>query len=104
MTMLNFPTTADTSSDTTSSPATSPPNHVTSSGNNPNNEDGCTVECSSGFYCTADNKCNPDCGSWEQDSHHLVVATDAVVIVSTCIGVVAGVAVLIVTGLRRKQM
>ena len=66
-------------------------------------EDNCTVNCSSGFYCTANNTCNPQCGSWEQHSHDVVVAVDTAVILSACIGVVAGITVFVVAGVRRKH-
>ena len=75
---------------------------VSASSASTENED-CTVECSSGFYCS-NNTCNPDCRSWEQDSHHVVVAVDVVVIISGCIGVITSVAVFIVAGIRRKHV
>ena len=95
-----------TPSEAIPSPSALPPTPPLPSGSvaHPGSGDGCTVKCSSGFYCTANSTCNPDCGSFEQDSHSAAVTGDVVIVISACIGVLAGTAVLIVSGKRRKQL
>lgn len=64
----------------------------------------CTTECNTGFYCNINNTCSPHCHSWEQDSHHVIVIIDAVILISVCIGIISGIAVFIIAGKRRKHM
>ena len=63
------------------------------------------ITCSDGFYCDDGlNACTPLCGTWSQYSKSVNIAIDFSIILSTCIGVVGGIGVLIVAGIRRKKV
>ena len=68
-------------------------------------ESECTIECRDDFYkdsemCT----CKPRCDRWEQHPHSTVIVADVIVIISASIGLLAGIAVLILTLMRRKRV
>ena len=68
-----------------------------------------TCTCNEDFFCKRPNGseqefCVPECGTWEEYPHKTVVIIDAVVILAAIIGLVSGVAVLIITGIRRKKV
>ena len=66
-----------------------------------------TIQCSEGFSCSVARNvsfCLPVCGSWEQLPHGAVVAVDVVVILSAVIGVVASIAVIVISCIRWDHM
>ena len=63
----------------------------------------CSIECHDQFYCE-NNFCNPRCDKFEEYSHSYTVATDVLAIVAACIGIVAGLVVLVIFCLRYKKM
>ena len=63
----------------------------------------CSIECHDQFYCE-NNFCNPRCDKFEEYSHSYTVATDVLAIVAACIGIVAGLAVLVIFCLRYQKM
>ena len=63
----------------------------------------CSIECHDQFYCE-NNFCNPRCDKFEEYSHSYTVATDVLAIVAACIGIVAGLAVLVIFCVRYKKM
>ena len=70
-----------------------------------NAESECNIKCRDDFYedsemCT----CKPRCDSWEQYPHSTVIVTDTVVIISASIGLLSGIAVLIISLIRRKRV
>ena len=64
------------------------------------------ITCREGFYCLerATVACNPSCHSWRQYPHSTNVAIDFMVILAATIGVITGVGVLTVAGLRWKKV
>ena len=66
-----------------------------------------TLQCQEGFSCSAlgnTSLCLPVCGRWEQYPHSAVVAIDVAIIVSASIGLVASIAVLVISCIRWKHM
>jgi len=66
-----------------------------------------TLQCQEGFSCSAmgnTSLCLPVCGHWAQYSRGTVVAIDVAIILSAAIGVIASVAVLVVSCIRWKRM
>ena len=66
------------------------------------------ITCREGFYCKEDVndssvRCNPSC-TWKQHPHATNIAIDFFVLTSVCIGVVSGVGVLVVAGIRWKNV
>ena len=67
--------------------------------------DSCSVKCRDGFYInTTLCACLPRCDTWELYSHTTTVVTDVFTLLSACIGFIAGVAVLVISCIRRKRM
>ena len=67
------------------------------------------ITCHEGFYCKEDASngyifCNPSCHTWKQYPHATNLAIDFLVLMSACIGVVSGVGVLVVAGIRWKKV
>ena len=62
------------------------------------------ITCQEGFYCVADIGCNPSCASWKQYPQSTNALIDSLLLMSTCIGIICAVGVLIVTGLRWKKV
>ena len=76
---------------------TSPPQQQTITCNN--------ITCREGFYCIEGaNICNPSCHTWNQYPRSTNIAIDFLVLTAACIGVVTGVGVLVVAGLRWKKV
>ena len=71
-------------------------------------QDNCsTIQCSDGFSCNVVRNvsfCLPVCGSWEQLPHGTVVAIDVIVILCAVIGVVASIAVIVISCIRWNRM
>ena len=71
-------------------------------------QDNCsTIQCSEGFSCSVVRNgsfCLPVCGSWEQLPHGTVVAVDVVVVLCAVIGVVASIAVIVISCIRWNRM
>ena len=67
--------------------------------------DNCTSTgraCREGFYCES-GICLPRCDEWEQYPHAIVVAIDVIVILSAAVGLIAGIAVLILSCISWKR-
>ena len=67
------------------------------------------ITCREGFYCKEDANnsntlCSPSYHTWKQYPHATNIATDVLVLMSACIGVISGVGVLVVAGIRRKNV
>ena len=80
--------------------STFPPNESSTTQSN------CSLQCSSGFYCkvgeTVDT-CAPTC-EWKEYPEELNTALDAIVVISTVIGVLAGIIVIITACLRWERV
>ena len=66
-----------------------------------------TLQCQEDFSCSVVGNasvCLPVCGSWNEYPHETVVATDVVVVLSAVIGVVASIALLLISCIRWKSM
>ena len=63
----------------------------------------CTIECHDQFYCE-NNFCKPRCDGYEEHSHSYTVATDVLILVLSSIGMVTGLAGLVISCLRYKHM
>ena len=66
-----------------------------------------TIQCSEDFSCSVVRNgsfCLPVCGSWEQLPHGTVVAVDVVVVLSAVIGVIASIAVIVISCIRWNRM
>ena len=61
----------------------------------------CTIECHDQFYCE-NNFCKPRCDKFK--SHSYTVATDVLLLASTCINIVTGFASLVISCLTYKRM
>ena len=77
--------------------------NVTKEGNSSSDS---PLVCSDGFYVfTGDLQlCKPECGEWEQQPHASTVAADSLVILSSCIYIIAGSVLLAFSCLRYKNM
>ena len=66
----------------------------------------CTnISCREGFYCREDSpSCAPSCRSWMQSPRSTSIAIDFAVLLSECIGVISGVAILVIAGLRWRKV
>ena len=65
------------------------------------------ITCQEGFYCDTDanlTTCKPRCGEWRQDSYSTNIIIDFFIFVSTFFGIIGGIGVLIVAGLRWKRV
>ena len=61
------------------------------------------ITCREGFFCRED-ACIPSCHTWNQYPRATNIAIDFLVLTAACIGVVSGVGVLVVAGLRWKKV
>jgi hypothetical protein len=63
------------------------------------------ITCQEGFYCSGEDAitCIPSCHTWNQYPRATNIAIDFLVLTAACIGVVTGVGVLVVAGLRWKK-
>ena len=65
----------------------------------------CSVECRDGFYInTTLCACLPRCDTWEQYPHSTTVASDVFVVLAAIVGLIAGIAVLVISCIRWKRM
>ena len=65
----------------------------------------CPFPCSEGFYCDQSTaRCLPLCKEWNEYPRSTEVATDVVVILSACIGVISATVVLVLSCVRWKRM
>lgn len=65
------------------------------------------ITCREGFFCVEGANtlvCTPSCHTWNQYPRATNIAIDFLVLAAACIGVVTGVGVLVVTGLRWKKV
>ena len=66
-----------------------------------------TLQCQEAFSCSVvgnGSVCLPVCGSWEQYPRSTVVAVDVVNVLSAVTGVIASIAVLVISCIRRNRM
>ena len=71
-----------------------------------------TCECHEDFFCKETNEsghdlklaCVPECGSWEQYSHSTIIIIDTVVILAAIVGILSGIAGLVIAIVKRKKM
>ena len=65
------------------------------------------MTCREGFYCidgANDAVCNPSCASWKQYPDSINAVFDSLLLISVCVGVICGVGVLVLAGLRRSKV
>ena len=66
------------------------------------------ITCQQGFYCEepegSSAVCSPNCYTWTQFSRSTSIAIDFVILLAECIGVVSGVAIFIVAGMRWRKV
>ena len=79
--------------------------NITSDSAADSNNTTCSRECRDGFYkndtlCA----CLPRCDTWEQYPHSTTVASDFFVVLSATVGLIAGIAVLVISCIRWKRM
>ena len=67
------------------------------------NDTNSTTVCSEDFFLDS-GVCKPQCGQWKEFPHSTVVATDAVVIVSTSIGFIVANTLLVLSCIRYKKV
>ena len=71
------------------------------------NLDCSNISCQEGFYCidrADDAVCNPSCRSWKQYPDSINAVFDSLLLMSVCVGLICGVGVLVLAGLRRKKV
>ena len=68
----------------------------------------CTnITCQEGFYCKEQGSiviCSPGCTTWMQSSRSTNIAVDFAILLAECIGVVSGIAIFVVAGLRWRKV
>ena len=65
----------------------------------------CPFQCSMGFYCSHDSGlCQPLCSQWKEYPKSTEVATDVFILLSACIALISGSAVLIIACIRWRQV
>ena len=65
--------------------------------------DVCTIECNDQFYCS-NNFCKPHCARFRDYSKEVNVAIDVMIIIGAIVGILGGIAVLIISVMKRKRM
>ena len=65
--------------------------------------DVCTIECNDQFYCS-NNFCKPHCARFRDYSKEVTVAIDVMIIIGAIVGLLGGIAVLIISVIKRKRM
>ena len=65
--------------------------------------DVCTIECNDQFYCS-NNFCKPHCARFRDYSKEVTVAIDVMTIIGAIVGLLGGIAVLIISVMKRKRM
>ena len=65
--------------------------------------DVCTIECNDQFYCS-NNFCKPHCARFRNYSKEVNVAVDVMIIIGAIVGLLGGIAVLIISVMKRKRM
>ena len=65
--------------------------------------DVCTIECNDQFYCS-NNFCKPHCARFRNYSKEVTVAIDVMIIIGAIVGLLGGIAVLIISVMKRKRM
>ena len=63
----------------------------------------CIIDCHDQFYCE-DNICKPRCNNFRDHSYEYTVASDVLVAIGFSIGILCGIAILMITCLRYKRM
>ena len=66
-----------------------------------------TLQCQEGFSCSVVGNasiCLPVCGSWEEYPRSTVLGIDVVIVLSAVIGVIASIAVLVISCIRWDRM
>ena len=64
----------------------------------------CNITCRENFYCDdLSNQCTPICPDWELNGHAATTALITCIWIFGIIGVLGGIGVLIMYGLRFKQ-
>lgn len=65
------------------------------------------ITCQQGFYCEEQGPsavCSPNCYTWTQFPRSTSIAIDFGILLAECIGVVSGVAIFIVAGMRWRKV
>ena len=65
------------------------------------------ITCQQGFYCEEQGSsaiCSPNCYTWTQFPRSISIAIDFGILLAECIGVVSGVAIFIVAGMRWRKV
>ena len=76
------------------------PNISTQNGISNNN----TQNCSSGFFLSDDRLCLPECSVWTPYSQNMVLITDILTMIPAAVGVISGLAVLLLSWTRYQKM
>ena len=76
------------------------PNISTQNGISNNN----TQNCSSGFFLSDDRLCQPECSVWTPYSQNMVLITDILTMIPAAVGVISGLAVLLLSWTRYQKM
>ena len=69
----------------------------------------CTnITCQQGFYCKKQDSeavvCSPDCYTWTQFPLSVNIAIDSAILLAECVGIISGVAIFSVAGLRWRKV
>ena len=65
------------------------------------------ITCQQGFYCKEQDSsaiCSPNCYTWTQFPRSTSIAIDFGILLAECIGVVSGVAIFVVAGMRWRKV
>lgn len=69
------------------------------------NSPACPYQCSSSFYCNHDSGlCQPLCSQWKEYPRSTEVTTDVFTLLSACIALISGSAMLIIACIRWRQV
>lgn len=63
-----------------------------------------TINCSEGFYWDKNRGCQPECNVWTPYSRIMLVITDILTVLPAIVGVISGIAVLLLSWVRRKKL
>ena len=73
----------------------------------------CSAACREDFFCLEEEGegesegsaiCVPSCPSWSDYPKTTAMAIDVLVIVFACVGLISAVGVIVISGIRRKQV
>lgn len=65
------------------------------------------ITCQQGFYCEEQGSsamCSPNCYTWTQFPRSISIAIDFGILLAECVGVISGVALFVVAGMRWRKV